>query len=219
MCVRGCSIYLDTVTVAVFAITPTLVTLPTKVIGPGIVVCMDRKRLSGGLEFEDGERSKERNQVHPYLGISAIVRRLDLRSCSAPPLPLVNCPSLNVRVFTFADPGNAFKFSVNILSSAPIFTLYFCFSDAPSSSELLAATRAHIQSTTSWTQKKSIKGVKIFTASSSINPKGPAWFCRVSEHGPEEATFDEFWQGLGVNHSIHEKEYIRFPSSQRKNLY
>ncbi|KDQ18151.1 hypothetical protein BOTBODRAFT_551693 [Botryobasidium botryosum FD-172 SS1] len=81
-------------------------------------------------------------------------------------------------------------------------------SNVPSSSDLLAAAREHINSSTTWTQKKSVGNIKIFTTKSTTNPGGPAWHCRVSEHGPDEATFDEFWQGLGVNHSLHEKEYI-----------
>lgn len=34
------------------------------------------------------------------------------------------------------------------------------------------------------------------------------WHCRVSEHGPEDATFDEFWEKLGVNKGENETQYV-----------
>jgi len=89
---------------------------------------------------------------------------------------------------------------MSLLSLSPVK-----LSNTPSSQELLVAARELIESTTSWTQQKVYNGVRTYTTKSA---SGPAWFCRVSEHSSEDATFDELWQGLGVNHSLNEKEYI-----------
>jgi hypothetical protein len=38
---------------------------------------------------------------------------------------------------------------------------------------------------------------------------GAAWYGRVSEHSKESiGSFEPFWNGLGVNHSLNEKEYV-----------
>ncbi|KAG6871449.1 hypothetical protein C0995_004428, partial [Termitomyces sp. Mi166 len=43
-------------------------------------------------------------------------------------------------------------------------------------------------------------------------PKGPAdgapWHCRISEHPPTEATFDQLWDKLGEDKALNEKEFI-----------
>lgn len=39
--------------------------------------------------------------------------------------------------------------------------------------------------------------MKGYTAPKSEDDEQP-WFCRASEHPPEEATFDEMWFGLGT---------------------
>ncbi|KAG8844942.1 hypothetical protein FRB96_002777 [Tulasnella sp. 330] len=38
------------------------------------------------------------------------------------------------------------------------------------------------------------------TLSRSVSPPDPKWFMRVSRHGPADGLFDEFWDGLGLDH-------------------
>ncbi|KAI0054027.1 hypothetical protein FA95DRAFT_27427 [Auriscalpium vulgare] len=82
-------------------------------------------------------------------------------------------------------------------------------SELPSDEELIVASKEILKSTETWKHGKSHQKNKVHTFS---RPKGhgdgASWHCRVSEHGPQDATFDEFWTMLGSNHSENEKEYI-----------
>jgi len=81
--------------------------------------------------------------------------------------------------------------------------------ELPSDEQVVAAGREVLEATNGW--KKGKKYQKNIVQHYS-RPKGPddgaAWHCRVSEHTPAEATFDEFWSKIGSNHSENEKEYI-----------
>ncbi|EPQ58285.1 hypothetical protein GLOTRDRAFT_110116 [Gloeophyllum trabeum ATCC 11539] len=72
-----------------------------------------------------------------------------------------------------------------------------------------AAAREVLESTKTWKQGKSFHKNTVKTYS---RPKGPndsaAWYCRVSEHTTEDATFDEFWDKLGHDKAQNEKEFI-----------
>jgi len=80
----------------------------------------------------------------------------------------------------------------------------------PSDEEVVAAGHEVLEATNGWKKGKTYHKQTVQTYS---RPKGPgdgaAWHCRVSEHTPTEATFDEFWSKLGHNHSENEKEYIK----------
>jgi hypothetical protein len=79
----------------------------------------------------------------------------------------------------------------------------------PSDEEVVAAAREVLEATNGWKKGKTYQKQTVRTYS---RPKGPgdgaAWHCRLSEHTPTEATFDEFWSKLGHNHSENEKESV-----------
>ena len=59
----------------------------------------------------------------------------------------------------------------------------------------------------SWKQGKTYQHNKVKTFSRSKGPKdGAGWYCRVSEHTKEDATFDEFWSKLGENKAENEMQ-------------
>ena len=74
----------------------------------------------------------------------------------------------------------------------------------PSAERVLAEGHALLESTQNWKQGKTVeKGVSLCSrAKQSGEPA--AWHCRFSEHAPEEATFDELWEILGVNKGLNE---------------
>jgi hypothetical protein len=84
--------------------------------------------------------------------------------------------------------------------------------ELPSDEQAVAASREVLEATKGWKKGKSYQKNTVQTYST---PKGPGdgagWYCRVSEHTPAEATFDEFWSKIGDNHSENEKEYVPFP--------
>ncbi|KAF8077654.1 hypothetical protein FPV67DRAFT_6241 [Lyophyllum atratum] len=90
-----------------------------------------------------------------------------------------------------------FKLTITALEPAAV----------PSEETIITAARRLIESTSSWKQGKTYKTVKTFH-----RPKGPEdgapWHCRVSEHTPTEATFDQLWGKLGQNKAVNEKEFI-----------
>ncbi len=74
---------------------------------------------------------------------------------------------------------------------------------------MLAAARDLIETTTSWKEGKSYSKHTVRTFSRpKLQGDGAAWHCRVSEHGSEDATFDEFWSKLGVNKAENEKQCV-----------
>ncbi|KAH9930738.1 uncharacterized protein B0H18DRAFT_1145168 [Fomitopsis serialis] len=82
-------------------------------------------------------------------------------------------------------------------------------SQLPSEETIAALGEALLDSTKSWKQGKTFqKG----TVKTSSRPKGPQdgapWHCRVSEHAPEDATFDEFWSKLGEDKANNEMQYV-----------
>jgi hypothetical protein len=82
--------------------------------------------------------------------------------------------------------------------------------ELPSDEQVVAAGREVLEATDGWKKGKKYQKNTVQLYS---RPKGPddgaAWHCRVSEHTPAEATFDEFWGKIGSNHSENEKEYVR----------
>ncbi|EEB90451.1 hypothetical protein MPER_11340 [Moniliophthora perniciosa FA553] len=82
-------------------------------------------------------------------------------------------------------------------------------SDIPPEEVIFAAADELIESTTSWKAGKTYHKV----VKTSSRPKqagdGAPWHCRVSEHEPKDATFDQFWDKLGKNKAENEKQFIR----------
>lgn len=84
---------------------------------------------------------------------------------------------------------------------------------------MVAAAHAILEDSTKWKNGKRFhKVVQTFG-----RPKGPtdgaAWHGRVSEHDASDATFDEFWSKLGVDHSENEKLCVCTPSRARGRTY
>lgn len=80
--------------------------------------------------------------------------------------------------------------------------------EIPPEDTIISLGKALLDSTTSWKPGKTYqKVVKTFS-----RPKGPQdgapWHCRVSEHTPQDATFDEFWSKLGVDKAENEQKYV-----------
>lgn len=80
--------------------------------------------------------------------------------------------------------------------------------ELPSDEQVIAAAREVLEASKGWKGKANQKN----TVRTYCRPKGAGdgapWHCRVSEHTAAEATFDEFWSKIGVDHSENEKEYI-----------
>jgi len=81
--------------------------------------------------------------------------------------------------------------------------------ELPSDEQVLTAAREVLDASKGWKKGKAYQKNTVQTCS---RPKGPGdgapWYCRVSEHAAAEATFDEFWSKIGVNHAENEKEYM-----------
>ncbi|CEL62245.1 hypothetical protein RSOLAG1IB_10319 [Rhizoctonia solani AG-1 IB] len=76
--------------------------------------------------------------------------------------------------------------------------------DIPDIQALLAEAKALIEDTQNWPEGKSYGGVRTRKKAAP----GPSWHSRLSVHEPEDGTFEDFWNCLGINHSLHEKEYV-----------
>jgi len=79
----------------------------------------------------------------------------------------------------------------------------------PTESALLGAGKKIINESKEWKAGKTfVKG----TVKTTSKPKGPkdgmAWHARHSTHSKEQGTFDEFWNGLGVNKAENEMQFI-----------
>ncbi|KAJ8473311.1 hypothetical protein ONZ51_g7949 [Trametes cubensis] len=82
-------------------------------------------------------------------------------------------------------------------------------SEIPSEEAIIKAGKQILESTMSWKQGKTYQHNKVKTFSRSKGPKdGAGWYCRVSEHTKEDATFDEFWSKLGENKAENEMQFI-----------
>ncbi|CAE6472027.1 unnamed protein product [Rhizoctonia solani] len=69
---------------------------------------------------------------------------------------------------------------------------------------VLAEAKALIEDTQNWREGKTYQGV--LTHKKAIS--GPSWHSRTSIHEPQDGTFEDFWNCLGINHSLNEKEYV-----------
>ncbi|TFK63232.1 hypothetical protein BDN72DRAFT_847807 [Pluteus cervinus] len=81
-------------------------------------------------------------------------------------------------------------------------------SEIPSEELLLSLGKELLASSGSWKAGKTFhKKVKTYWSAKDTD-QGAPWHSRVSEHTPEEATFDQLWDKLGKDKAINEKEFI-----------
>jgi len=82
-------------------------------------------------------------------------------------------------------------------------------SEIPPEDAILTAANEVLESTKKWKEGKSYFKSIVKTFSQHKGPNdGAGWYCRVSEHTAEDATFDEFWSKLGVNKAENEMKFI-----------
>jgi len=93
--------------------------------------------------------------------------------------------------------------SKNLLTITPLKP-----SEIPSEEVIIEEGRKLLESTTSWKVGKTF----FHSVQTSFRAKAPGdgapWYCRISEHTPKEATFDQFWEKLAKDKAINEKEFI-----------
>jgi hypothetical protein len=76
----------------------------------------------------------------------------------------------------------------------------------PSEESIITAAETLLGSVPSWKQGRTYhKTVKTFYRSKAPEDGAP-WHCRVSEHTPKDATFDQLWAKLGTDKAVNEKE-------------
>lgn len=79
----------------------------------------------------------------------------------------------------------------------------------PPRETLLAAAEALLSSADTWKKGKVFGAVQSLTRPKhKDDPAGPPFHARLSTHAPEECTFEEFWDGLGIGRAQNETEYI-----------
>ena len=84
------------------------------------------------------------------------------------------------------------------LAYAVLACLIQC-TELPPEDKLIAQGHAILETTEKWKQGKTYyKSVATYSRE-KFKGESANWHCRVSEHGPEDATFDEFWSRLAVN--------------------
>lgn len=81
--------------------------------------------------------------------------------------------------------------------------------DIPPESTIISLGNELLAATDSWRKGKTFAKGKVLTLH---RPPGygdeSSWYCRVSRHDKEDATFDEFWSKLGVNKAENEKQFV-----------
>lgn len=78
-----------------------------------------------------------------------------------------------------------------------------CLSAIPSTDDVLQAARSIFSEDVEWKEGKTFVKGTVKTFSANI-PDSGTWYMRASEHDGEDGTFDDFWNGLGVNHALNE---------------
>jgi hypothetical protein len=79
--------------------------------------------------------------------------------------------------------------------------------ELPSDEQVITAARDLLEATKGWKKGKAYEKKTVQTYSQQKGPDdGAPWHCRVSEHTPAEATFDEFRSKLG--NLENEKEHV-----------
>ncbi|KAH9843203.1 uncharacterized protein C8Q71DRAFT_698534 [Rhodofomes roseus] len=82
-------------------------------------------------------------------------------------------------------------------------------SQLPSEETIVSLGESLLESTKSWKHGKAFHKGLVKTCSRPKGPRdGAPWHCRISEHAPEDATFDEFWSKLGEDKANNEMQYV-----------
>ncbi|KAI0093975.1 hypothetical protein BDY19DRAFT_289343 [Irpex rosettiformis] len=79
----------------------------------------------------------------------------------------------------------------------------------PAEGVLINQGRALIDVSSNWQKNKTFHKVVQTYLRPKIKGEPANWWCRVSEHGQDEATFDEFWDKLGKNKGENEVNYVK----------
>jgi len=84
--------------------------------------------------------------------------------------------------------------------------------DIPPEEDILNAAIAILESTSSWKEGKSFnkKTTRTFSRPRSEDKehREAGWYCRVSQHTSDDATFDQFWSKLGENKAVNEMQFV-----------
>lgn len=80
--------------------------------------------------------------------------------------------------------------------------------ELPPEDKLIAQAHAILETTDKWKQGKTFHKVVKTYSRPKFKGEIANWYCRVSEHGPEDATFDEFWSKLGVDKGTNEVKSV-----------
>ncbi|KAF8163618.1 hypothetical protein B0H34DRAFT_745641 [Crassisporium funariophilum] len=82
-------------------------------------------------------------------------------------------------------------------------------SEIPPEETIIAEATKLVEDSLTWKSGKSFFNNSVKTI---YRPKGPGdgapWYARISEHTPQEATFDQFWDKLAHDKPINEKQFI-----------
>ena len=81
-------------------------------------------------------------------------------------------------------------------------------SEIPSEEVIIEEGKKLIESTTSWKVGKTFFNSVQTCHRAKEDGDGAPWYCRISEHTPNEVTFDIFWEKLSKNKAINEKECV-----------
>ncbi|KAF4614652.1 hypothetical protein D9613_002623 [Agrocybe pediades] len=92
---------------------------------------------------------------------------------------------------------------------APHLTITpFKISDLPPEEQIIAEGKALIESSTSWKAGKTFFDTVHTSYRGKLPGDGAPWYCRISEHKPEEITFDQLWEKLSKNKAENELQFI-----------
>lgn len=81
-------------------------------------------------------------------------------------------------------------------------------SEIPSEETIITEGITLIESTSSWPEGKTFfNNIKTLYHAKRLGDGAP-WHVRLSEHAPEELTFDQLWENLAIDKPVKEKEFI-----------
>ncbi|KIP12281.1 hypothetical protein PHLGIDRAFT_98205 [Phlebiopsis gigantea 11061_1 CR5-6] len=80
--------------------------------------------------------------------------------------------------------------------------------ELPPEDKLIAQAHSVLDTTDSWNQGKTYHNIVKTSSRAKFSGETANWHCRVSEHSPDEATFDDFWSRLAVNKGQNEMKYV-----------
>lgn len=87
-------------------------------------------------------------------------------------------------------------------------TITLISAELPLEEKLIAQGHSVLETTDSWKQGKIHHKVVKTLSRPKFKGEIADWHCRVSEHGSEDATFDEFWSKLAENKGQNEVKYV-----------